>query len=188
MDGDGVHAEHAQEECEAAGGVAGAREDDGGGALQLGEHVDGVAVLVLGGDEEVLLPQSGHGGVLAGHLHLDRVAQAGALQLGHLAGHGGAVQLGAPVPGDGLQDLVNLLLKVQAQDAVRLVQDQVLQLLQREALRVGQVVHHPTGRAHYHVRPLGQRDGLRHRIHAPDQRGGAHPHRRAQRLKLRVCE
>ena len=62
--------------------------------------------------------------------------------------------------GDGLQDLVNLRLKVHVEQAVGLVQHQVAQALEREALCVGQMVHHAPRRAHHNVRPLGQRDGL----------------------------
>jgi|APGre2960657444_1045066.scaffolds.fasta_scaffold10586_6 hypothetical protein len=40
-------------------------------------------------------------------------------------------------------------------------------------LCVCQVVHHSTWRAHNHVRPLGQGDGLRHRVHAAHQGRGA---------------
>ena len=47
------------------------------------------AHLVLCGDEEVLLAKRVHGLVLGVYLHLDWVRQACALQLGHLAGHGG---------------------------------------------------------------------------------------------------
>ncbi len=53
--------------------------------------------LVLGRDEEVLLAQRVHCAVLCIHLNLDRVVQAGALQLGHLAGHGGREQLRSPL-------------------------------------------------------------------------------------------
>ena len=53
--------------------------------------------LELGRDEQELLAQGGDSVVLGGDLHFDRVSQAGALQLGYLAGHGRAKQLRAPL-------------------------------------------------------------------------------------------
>ena len=52
-------------------------------------------------------------------------------------------------------------------------------------LRVRQVVSHAPGRADEHVRPLGQRDGLRHDVDAAHQRGGADADGGAERLELR---
>lgn len=84
MQADGPEAEVPEEEREALRVVAGGDEDDGRLARELVEDVGEVAVLVLGGDEEVLLHQGPRGGELARDLHLDGVRQRGALQLGHL--------------------------------------------------------------------------------------------------------
>ena len=55
VDGHGVEAQRAQQQRQPSRGLAGAGEDHGGAAGELIQHVRGVAVLVLGGDEEVLL-------------------------------------------------------------------------------------------------------------------------------------
>ncbi len=80
------------------------------------------ADLVLGGNEEVLLPESVHSAVLCVHLHLDRVLQARPLKLLDFCGHGGGEELRAPFARDDLQDLVDLLLEVHVEQPVRLVQ------------------------------------------------------------------
>lgn len=90
--------------------------------------------LVLGGYEEVLLPEGVDCAVLCINLHLDGVLQAGALQLGHLCCHGGREELRAPLPRDHLEDLVDLLLEIHVQQPIRLIQHQMPQSLQREAL------------------------------------------------------
>ena len=106
---------------------------ENGGYMQGG--CDVLAHLVLGGNEEVLLSESVHGAVLCIDLHFDRVLQARPLQLLHLCGHGGGEQLRAPIPRNDLQDLVDLLLEVHVEQPVRLVQHQVSERLQREALQ-----------------------------------------------------
>jgi len=51
-------------------------------------------------------------------------------------------------------------------------------------LCVRQVVHHAPRRAHDDVRPLGQRDGLRHHIDAAHQHGAADANQGAHRFHL----
>ena len=52
---------------------------------------------------------------------------------------------GLPLLGEQLDDLFHLLLEADVQDAVRLVDDQALQVLVEEVLRVLQVVEQPAG-------------------------------------------
>ena len=123
MDGHRVQSQHPEYQRQTPRGLAGASEDHGGAARQLHEHVHHEAVLVLGRHEQVLhteqashrrlglprprhatclLSQSGNRLVLRRHFHFDWVAQAGALQLLHLRGHRGAVQLRAALARDHL--------------------------------------------------------------------------------------
>jgi hypothetical protein len=90
--------------------------------------------LEFGRDEEVLLSEGVDCLVLGIDLHLDGVGEAGSLQLGHLGGHCGRKQLRAPLLGDDLQDLVDLLLEVHVEEPVRLVQNQMLQLAHAKPL------------------------------------------------------
>ena len=139
---------------------------------------------MLGRDEEVVLLERVHGAVLGAHLHLDRVPEARALKLSHLARHGRGEQLRAPVPRDNLEDLVDLLLKVEVEQPVRLVQAEHLQLLQGEPFGVREVVHDAPGGADDDVRPLTQLDGLRHHVDAAHEHGGLDADAGAQRLEL----
>lgn len=85
---------------------------------------------------------------------------------------------------DGLEDGIDLLLKVHVEQAVGLVQHQMPQRAQRKALCVGQVVHYAPGRADHHVRPARKRHRLRHHVDASDQHGAAHGDAGAQSLNL----
>ena len=53
------------------------------------------------------------------YFHLDGLDQAGPLQLLHLVGHGGTEELRAPVARDDLEDLIDLLLRVQVEQRIR---------------------------------------------------------------------
>ena len=151
---------------------------------QLVEQVVHVAVLVLRRDEQVVLLQRVHGAVLGAHLHLHGVPQARALQLGDFARHRRGKQLRPAVARHDFEDLVDLLLEVQVEQTVSLVQAQHLELLQPEALGVREVVHHAPGRAHDDVRPLSERDTLRHHVDAADERRRLDADAGAQRLEL----
>lgn len=134
-------------------------------ASELVEDVGQVAVLQLGRHERVLLNQRLDSAVLLAYLHLHGIAQRGALQLGHLGGHGRREHKGvAALAWDNGQDLVDFLLKVHVEQAIGLVEHQILERAQAEALGVLQVVHNASGRGHDDVRPLGQRDRLRHHV------------------------
>ena len=91
--------------------------------------------LVLGGYEQVLLPQCVHCAILGIHLHFDWVREAGSLQFGNLGRHGGREQLCAPLLGDHFEDLVNLLLEVHVEQAICLIQHQVSQSSQVKPLQ-----------------------------------------------------
>ena len=69
--------------------------------------------LVLERDEEVTLLQFLHSLELSGDLNLDRMLQRSSLQLGHLLGHGGRVEVSDSVPRHHLQDFVHLQQSVQ---------------------------------------------------------------------------
>eukprot|EP00962_Isochrysis_galbana_P061033 scaffold36187_cov135-Isochrysis_galbana.AAC.4 len=65
-----------------------------------------------------------------------------------------------------------------------LVQNQVTDILHREAAGVLQMVHQPAWRADNQVRPLGQQDGLRDHVHPTDDHRDLDADHRAERLKL----
>ena len=83
---------------------------------------------------DYILDQGGDGAVLGGDLTLDRVLQRGALQLGHLASHGGTEEVGPTVAWNDLQHFVDFFLKVHAQHAICFIQHQELDIPQVEAL------------------------------------------------------
>mmetsp|Transcript_4404 Transcript_4404/g.13342 ORF Transcript_4404/g.13342 Transcript_4404/m.13342 type:complete len:249 (-) Transcript_4404:221-967(-) len=166
------------------GAVAGSGEYHSRRPRELCERVHQVALLKLGGNEEVLLPEGVHGAVLGTNLHPDWVLEAGPLKLLNLARHGRREELGAPVPRDDLENLVDLLLEVHVEEPVSLVKHEVLQLVQVEALGVRQVVDDPTGRAHNDVRPAPQGDALCHHVHPADEDDRLQPYRHPEGLEL----
>ena len=181
---DGPETEVARDEGELTRLVARAREDHHRGGGELVEQIVDVAILVLRRHEEIILLQRIHGTVLGAHLHLDRVAQARALKLGHLAGHRGGEELRASLARDHLEDLVNLLLEVEVEQPVRLVEAEHLKLLEAEALGVGEVVNDATGGADDDVRPLAELDGLRHHVDPAHEDPALDADARAERLEL----
>ncbi len=80
--------------------------------------------------------------------------------------------------GSYLEDLVEVLLKVHVEDAVRLVHDEELELAQVEPAGVLQVVHEAAGGGDDDVRLLGERDGLGHHVNATYDDGGLDADRR----------
>ena len=164
--------------------VARPREDHHRARAELVEQVARVTVFVLRRDEQVLLLQRVHGAVLRADFHLDRVPQARALELRHLARHRRAEQLRPSVARDHLEDLVDLLLEVEVQQSVRLVQAQHLELLQAEPLRVRQVVDDSARGADDDVRALPELDALRHHVDAADEHRALDADAGAERLEL----
>ena len=180
----GGEAEIAQQKRDALRVGARRAEDDERVAGELVEHVRQVDVFVLAGQEYVALLELLDRLILARHLDLDRVAQRGALQLLHLLGHGGRVEVGDALLGYHLEHLVDFFLEVHVEDAVGLVHDQVADGLEREALGVLEVVDEAAGRGDHDVRLLGERYRLRHHVHAAHDGGALDANARAQRLEL----
>ena len=107
------------------------------------------ACLVFGGDEHVVLEERVDCMIFGVRLHEHRVVHRGALELRELLRHRRRVEVRAAAGGahgNDTQNLLELLLEVHRQDAVSLVQHQVLDARQREPLRVLQVVHQSSGR------------------------------------------
>lgn len=130
-------------------------EDDELLALELGEQVHQVGLLLLGRNEDVVLDKSFDSLVLTSNLYLNRVIQRGSLQLLDFAGHGGREEEGVSANlRDLAQDQSDLLLKVHTQESVCFIKYQKFQLFQVEAFSVGQVVSKPAWSTHYHMRIL----------------------------------
>jgi hypothetical protein len=71
----------------------------------------------------------------------DGVLESGALQGLDFGGHGGGEEVGvARVAGEGLEDVIEDLTEVEIEEAVGFVEDEVLEVLEREAFGVGEVV------------------------------------------------
>eukprot|EP00968_Pinguiococcus_pyrenoidosus_P014877 scaffold1355_cov268-Pinguiococcus_pyrenoidosus.AAC.59 len=183
METGGREAEVAQHQCQPRAVVARARKHQGGGSAELVQDVCEVHVPVLRWNEEVRLHKRRRGGVLGVDHDLGGLAERCPLQLGHLGRHGRTEEIRVPIRWHVREDLVELLLKVHGQHAVRLVHDKVLQVAEVEALRVLQMIDQPAGRRDHDVRLLRQRDRLRHRVHPTHDAAALEPNAVAQRLE-----
>eukprot|EP00050_Salpingoeca_kvevrii_P022456 m.126703 g.126703 ORF g.126703 m.126703 type:complete len:401 (+) comp9711_c0_seq5:83-1285(+) len=164
MKADGGKAKIAQQQRHALGRCTSAAEDHKAVPIELAEDVGKVAILVFFGDKDVLLAEALGGGVLARHLHLNGIAQRGALELGHLVCHGGREEQRTALLGDALEQLVNFLLKVHVQNTIRLVHDEKAQAAKVETLGVLEVVDDAARRRNDDMRLLGKRKALRHHV------------------------
>ncbi|KAJ4307616.1 hypothetical protein N0V94_009674 [Neodidymelliopsis sp. IMI 364377] len=128
-------------------------------------------VLVLVGEEEVALQQSGDDLVAgAGDGDADGVLQGGTLEGFDLGGHGGGEEVGvAAVTGQDLEDLVEDGAEVEVEQTIGFVEDHVLEVAQREALCVFEMVEQSTGGCNDNVGSLGEGNGLGHHVHATDE-------------------
>ena len=172
MERDGAEAEGAEEDGEALGFVDGAGEDDAGLACEGGaEQVGEVVVLELMRDEEVVLQEGADGLVfICGDGDAGWVAQGGALEgfdfRGHCCGEevcvpGGAVR-------EDFEDFVDYGAKVEVEEAVGFVHDEVLQVFEGEAFGVFEVVEEAAGGGDDDVRFFAESDGLWYHVHSSD--------------------
>jgi len=123
---------------------------------------------VLLWDENVVLNKCIDCFVLVTHFDLNWVVKRGTLELLYFRGHGGREKVSIPVLGDLGQNEGDLLLKVHGEEAISFVEDEELELLQVEALGVGQMVSHSAWSADDYVRVLAQGNGLGDHIKTSD--------------------
>jgi hypothetical protein len=147
VEGDCGEGEEAEEDGETLGVENGADEDDDGVAGEGVGEVDEVEVLVLHGNEEVVLEEGRDGLVpvqdsegesvlrkpsskarprneLGRNLELDGVAEGGALELGDLGGHRSGEEVGvALLARKDLEDLVDDWAEVEVEETISLVHD-----------------------------------------------------------------
>ena len=154
VDVDGFEVEESQSEGELESGVAGGGEDYDFLACELGQEVDQVRVLVLGGAEEVGLFESRHSLVLRVHFDLNCVVKGSSLKFLHLGGHGGGEEERVSLLGDLRQDQVDLFLEVHRKQSVCLVEDKELQFAKIESLGVCEMISHATRSTHDNMRLL----------------------------------
>ena len=72
-------------------------------------------------EEDVVLQERFHGGVLGRHLHFDGVLKRSSLKLCHFARHGGREEESGSVARDCFDDLVDFHLEIHAQHFVSLI-------------------------------------------------------------------
>ncbi|KAJ0161195.1 hypothetical protein CTA2_6617, partial [Colletotrichum tanaceti] len=147
----------------------GEEDDDLAAQVRLDEAEEGVELLVQGGDDVVLLQ------VLGRRLLVDRdvlgVPEAQAGQVRDLLALGGAEEQGLPRGGQVLDQGVDGGLEAHVHDAVRLVEDEDLQVVDVEAGGLVEVLQHAAGRADEDVH-LGQAVGLLLEALAADDEAG----------------
>ena len=126
VQGDSAEAEGAQEDCDSLCFVYGTGEDDGGLASELVEQVDEVEVLVLVGEEEVVLKQIGDSLVFVrGNGDAEGVGEGGALEGFNLRGHGCGEEVGVPFAREDFEDFVEDGAEVEVEEAVGFVHNEV---------------------------------------------------------------
>jgi hypothetical protein len=90
----------------------------------------------------------------------------------------------AALSGEDLQDLVEDGAEIEVQEAVGFVHDEVLQVAQREALCVFEMIQKSSWRRHHDMRLLSQLNGLRNQVHSTHENGASYIYQRPQRLEL----
>mmetsp|Transcript_11136 Transcript_11136/g.29918 ORF Transcript_11136/g.29918 Transcript_11136/m.29918 type:complete len:232 (-) Transcript_11136:393-1088(-) len=123
-----------------------------------------IYLLVLCWNKNVVLDERVHSCILGRHFYFDRTPKRSALKLVHLRGHRGREQQRLSLARKHSEDLVQLALKVQVEQAISLIQYQKLHAFQRKAARIFHVVDESTRRCNNNVRTFRERYALRHHV------------------------
>lgn len=142
MKGNGTEAKGAKKDSDTLSFVDCAGEDDGWVADSIVKEMNQIEVFVLVRQEDVFLHQRRDDLVgTGGDADTDGIVQRGTLQVLYLGGHSGREEVGvASLAREDLQDLVQDGTKVEIQQPICFIHDQIFQVLERKAFCVLEVV------------------------------------------------
>lgn len=149
------------------------------------EEVDEVDVFEFVGDEDVALEEILDGlvgGIGDGDLHGG--LEGGTCEVVEFGGHGGGEKHGAALAGQDLEDLVEDRAKVEVEETVGFVHDEVLEGLEGETAGIFEMVEQTARGGDDDMGFLIEGDGLGHHVHSAHDDGTADGDEGAQRFEL----